>query len=213
MAIRHYQLSMRARILIAHNEHDAARDVLALMLHESRAAGWRYAEISTTVEMARAFALDGDTHAAAEILVPALVIGARCGLVRTIVDSGPELLRIIGGLREASRSRRWPSHLPDIPAAYLSSLLATAHLDAQTATIQVIDRGAGRNAIPEAPLNAREVEILRLLDRGLSNKQIARSLSVSINTVKWYLKNIYTKLGVTRRGGSVSEARRRNILT
>jgi serine/threonine-protein kinase PknK len=213
MAIRHYQLSMRAKILIAHNEHDAARDVLALMLDESRAAGWRYAEISTTVEMARAFAVAGDSHAAAEVLVPALVIGARSGLVRTIVDSGPELLRIIGDLREANRSRRWPSHLPEVPAAYLSSLLATAHLDAQTATIQVIDRGAGRNAIPEAPLNAREVDILRLLDLGLSNKQIARSLSVSINTVKWYLKNIYTKLGVTGRGGSVREARRRSILT
>jgi LuxR family maltose regulon positive regulatory protein/serine/threonine-protein kinase PknK len=81
------------------------------------------------------------------------------------------------------------------------------------ASIPVIDRTVDRNPTAEEPLNAREIDILRLLDRGLSNKQIARNLGLTINTVKWYLKNIYTKLGVARRGESVSEARRRQILT
>jgi LuxR family maltose regulon positive regulatory protein/serine/threonine-protein kinase PknK len=100
-----------------------------------------------------------------------------------------------------------------VPSDYLSKLLATAHLDAQKAAIPVIDRSTERNPFPEEPLNAREVDILRLLDRGLSNKEIARNLGLTINTVKWYLKSIYTKLGVARRGESVSEARRRRILT
>lgn len=65
----------------------------------------------------------------------------------------------------------------------------------------------------EEPLNDREISILRLLELGLPNKQIARNLGLATNTVKWHLKNVYIKLGVTSRGGSVAEARRRNILS
>lgn len=49
-------------------------------------------------------------------------------------------------------------------------------------------------------LTAREREIASLMARGLSNKQIARSLSVQDNTVKNHVHSILTKLGVHRRG-------------
>ena len=122
-------------------------------------------------------------------------------------------MKLVAELRDANRCRRWPSGLPTVPADYLSRLLATAHVDATRAAWPVIDRPATRAPTPEEPLSAREIEILRFLELGLSNKQIARNLGVTINTVKWYLKSIYTKLGVTRRGESVSEARRRQILS
>lgn len=102
--------------------------------------------------------------------------------------------------------------MPEVPAEYLSLLLTTAHNDAQKAAIPVIGRAGERSSLPEEELNGREVEILRLLERGLTNKQIARNLGVTINTVKWYLKNIYVKLGVARRLESIAEARRRQIL-
>lgn len=49
------------------------------------------------------------------------------------------------------------------------------------------------------PLSYREREILIQLSRGDSNKTIAVSLDMSINTVEKYLSNIYKKLGVTSR--------------
>ena len=52
-----------------------------------------------------------------------------------------------------------------------------------------------------------------MLDVGRSNQQIARSLTVTVNTVKWYLENIYTKLGASNRAEAVSLARRGGLLS
>jgi LuxR family maltose regulon positive regulatory protein len=48
-------------------------------------------------------------------------------------------------------------------------------------------------------LSARETEILHYMARGHSNKEIARALGISPETVKWYLKHIYDKLQVSGR--------------
>jgi DNA-binding CsgD family transcriptional regulator len=64
-------------------------------------------------------------------------------------------------------------------------------------------------ARPDAPsLSVREREVLRLLAQGLSNKELARALSVSENTVKTHLANLYAKLGVGRRTEALAIARR-----
>jgi predicted ATPase/DNA-binding CsgD family transcriptional regulator len=49
------------------------------------------------------------------------------------------------------------------------------------------------------PLTPRELEILALLAKHLTNKEIAASLSLSVNSVKWYARQIYGKLGVENR--------------
>ena len=51
-----------------------------------------------------------------------------------------------------------------------------------------------------------------MLDAGRSNPQIARDLEVTVNTVKWYLKNIYTSSAPTNRAEAVSTARRGGLL-
>jgi LuxR family maltose regulon positive regulatory protein len=57
------------------------------------------------------------------------------------------------------------------------------------------------------PLSEREQEILRALANAMSNKRIAQTLGVSPETVKWHLKNVYGKLGVTGRDEAVARAR------
>jgi predicted ATPase/DNA-binding CsgD family transcriptional regulator len=55
-------------------------------------------------------------------------------------------------------------------------------------------------------LNRREVEILRLIKEGLSNKDIAQQLFLTVETVKWYNQQIYSKLGVNSRTQAVEKA-------
>jgi ATP/maltotriose-dependent transcriptional regulator MalT len=62
-------------------------------------------------------------------------------------------------------------------------------------------------------LTAREMEILLLVARGLSNRQIASSLRLSEDTVKRHLANAYPKMGVVSRGEAVRKALFENWIT
>jgi DNA-binding NarL/FixJ family response regulator len=61
-------------------------------------------------------------------------------------------------------------------------------------------------------LSDREVEVLRLVARGASNKEAARKLFISESTVKTHLSHIFTKLGVDDRTAAVTAALDRGIL-
>jgi ATP/maltotriose-dependent transcriptional regulator MalT len=62
------------------------------------------------------------------------------------------------------------------------------------------------------PLNPHELEILRLLARGLSNSDIARERVLAVSTVRWYLKHIYQKLNVHNRTQAAERARTLKLL-
>jgi predicted ATPase/DNA-binding CsgD family transcriptional regulator len=62
------------------------------------------------------------------------------------------------------------------------------------------------------PLSERERTILRLLSDGLTNREIADRLYLSYETIKWYNKQIYGKLGVANRTHAASLARERGLL-
>jgi LuxR family maltose regulon positive regulatory protein len=61
-------------------------------------------------------------------------------------------------------------------------------------------------------LSTRECDVLKLLAQGMPNKRIAATMNVSIDTVKWHLKNIFGKLEVVDRVGAVDKARRAGII-
>lgn len=64
-----------------------------------------------------------------------------------------------------------------------------------------------------ASITERELEILRLLDKGMSDREIADLLYLAPGTVKWHNNQIYTKLGVNRRSQAVARARDLGLLT
>lgn len=77
---------------------------------------------------------------------------------------------------------------------------------------------AGAPEGPAAPtlaadmLNERELEIMRLVAAGMSNRQIAGALYLAPGTVKWYLNQVYSKLGVRSRTQAVARARELGLL-
>jgi LuxR family maltose regulon positive regulatory protein len=62
------------------------------------------------------------------------------------------------------------------------------------------------------PLSERELEVLQLIAEGLTNREIASRLFLSLNTVKAHNRNIYGKLGVRSRTRAVAGARALGIL-
>ena len=69
-----------------------------------------------------------------------------------------------------------------------------------------------RGSAEEEALSAREIEVLELVARGTSNKEIAKRLWVSETTVKSHMLHIFDKLGVTDRTAAVTAALKRGII-
>ncbi|HEX5165260.1 MAG TPA: LuxR C-terminal-related transcriptional regulator [Thermomicrobiales bacterium] len=63
------------------------------------------------------------------------------------------------------------------------------------------------------PITAREMEVLRLIAVGLTNREIANELFISVSTVKRHVTNLYGKLGVATRTKALQESRRLGLLT
>jgi DNA-binding NarL/FixJ family response regulator len=69
-----------------------------------------------------------------------------------------------------------------------------------------------RDEPPMRPLTEREIEILRLIAKGLSNNEAARVLTLSRATVRTHLEHIYEKLEVTNRVEAVTEGLRKGLI-
>ena len=65
----------------------------------------------------------------------------------------------------------------------------------------------------EENLSAREIEVLQLVAKGASNKEVGKALHISTATVKTHLIHIYNKLGVDDRTAAVTTALEKGIIT
>jgi DNA-binding NarL/FixJ family response regulator len=122
-------------------------------------------------------------------LADAIKLGADGYLLKHL--SAPEFIELLEGLKrgEAAITRK-----------------TTAFLMKQIA------QPASRHDKPVTPLSDREIEIIRLLAEGLSNRSVSERLSLSENTIKYHLKNILQKLNVQNRTEAVMYAVRNNLI-
>ncbi|WP_329267744.1 response regulator transcription factor [Streptomyces sp. NBC_01451] len=77
---------------------------------------------------------------------------------------------------------------------------------------EIVGELVGQVVSPEQELSGREIEVVRLMAEGLSNRAIAGALFLSEATVKTHLVRVYRKLRVDNRAAAVSEAVRRGVL-
>ena len=102
--------------------------------------------------------------------------------------------------------------LKDAPPAHLCEAVHTA-ARGQTALAPVVaDRLMDRLRSPRPALSGRELEILGLLAKGLSNRAISRELFISEATVKTHLVNVFDKLGVDNRTVAITTALQRGLI-
>jgi LuxR family transcriptional regulator, maltose regulon positive regulatory protein len=141
---------------------------------------------------------DGDWSGAVTDLSEALTVAAPRQYVRVFLDEGPDL----GSLLQ----RLDPERLRGSEAAPLARRLQQAMTNSATRS------GGQASPIVEEELTKREVSILKRLDSGLSNREIAEAIFVSEGTLKWHLHNVYSKLNVRNRAGAMVRARALGLL-
>jgi LuxR family maltose regulon positive regulatory protein len=197
-----------ARLDLAKGDLARAQQRLTRLMAEARRCGlmtWLARQLCVQAHLlvkqgerdqARAVALEAAEHA---------VVGGMC---RSLMDEGP----LIGELlREAARDsagdgmtvsgRMKLIDLEKLLDAFGQPLPHAAELDEIDTTVDM-----------ESGLSERELQILELVDRGLRNQELANHLFLSETTVKWHLRNIYSKLDVRNRTGAVARARQLALL-
>jgi len=119
------------------------------------------------------------------------------------VDEGPRCLLLLKRLVE-SRTLRLDSDI----TMYLQTLM-NAFQPGRIAELPALS--VASKSLVET-ISQRELQILERLAQGYSNLAVAQQLSLSANTVKWHLRQIYDKLGARNRNEAVFLARQRRLL-
>lgn len=126
-------------------------------------------------------------------------------IVLTSYDADEDIYRAV---QAGARGYLLKGTLPD---GILEEAIRTVHAGRRLIPADVADRLANRLSTPE--LTPREIAVLELVAKGLSNAEIGTALSVSAGTIKTHLKRIYPKLGVADRTAAALAAVQRGIVT
>ena len=180
-----------ARLLLAQARLDEADLVLATLAQVIQERERYGSLVSVYVLHALAKQALGYKSEALSYLEKALRLAAPRGYYRAFLDSGGAIVELL------------PLLHPVVPAMVDRLLHSIA---------AGIDQWAERTSPLVDPLSARELEVLRLVAGGLSNREAAQALFVTEDTVKKHLSHIYGKLAVKNRTQAISSAKEIGLL-
>jgi LuxR family maltose regulon positive regulatory protein len=207
-----------ARVLIAQQRLGDVLDLLAQIRQSAQEAGGTGWVIEARILEALVLQTMGEPDRALSALSQALSLAEPEGYVRTFVDEGEPMAVL---LRRAGLSGVAPHYVGQLLAAFgPSTMLRAGTGEPEGKPVEAAFRQAQDVAAREATptlafreaLTERELEILRLIDAGLSNREIAEALYISLNTVKTHTKGLYSKLNVHSRTQAINRARDLKLL-
>jgi LuxR family maltose regulon positive regulatory protein len=187
----------QARVFLARGDISRALEVLAPLREHMQAKGWLDELLKVMILLAVAYHLHGEKDKALQVLGEALAMAEEGGFIRIFIDEGAPMAQL---LSEAAAHGVAPD--------YVRKLLAVFAAEYQSEV---------NSSLPPArsliePLSQRELEILQLIARGLSNHAISERLFIALSTVKGHNRIIFDKLQVQSRTEAVARARELGLL-
>jgi len=198
-----YELLVVARWLIARDQPEKALILLDMLQKKMEEQGRIHLVIEILLLTSVANQKIGDQARVMACFDRCLVLAEPGGYVRLFLDAGTTVRTI---LRKAVKSGTCMEYTSKLLAAFDTETLnreGDLHIPKS--------QSPPFPNLPE-PLTDREIELLSLIAKGLSNQEIAQRLFISLPTVKWHASNIYRKLGVRNRTQAVVRARSLDIL-
>jgi len=192
LAQKHQLPLSQARVYLAQGETSEALSVLEPLRQQMEAKGWVDEQLKVMVLQAVALHAKGKKDKAVQMLGEALAMAEPGGFIRIFVDEGNPMAQLL--LETATRGV-----MPD----YIGKVLAAFETQKQNREIKP-DQPINQTLIE--PLSQRELEILQLLAKGLSNRKIGAQLFLALDTVKGHNRNIFYKLEVQTRTEAVVRA-------
>jgi len=145
----------------------------------------------------------GDTRRAVRQLRACLVVGRQGEFVRSFVDAGEPIRELLSAGHDVE------SHDNAVVGQYRRHLLEHFPGARRPPTSSSFPQMV---SIAEA-LGPRELEVLTLVARGQMNSQIGDELGLTVGTVKWYMQQIFAKLGARRRSEAIHRARQLGLIS
>jgi LuxR family maltose regulon positive regulatory protein len=201
--LREEEYIVLTRILIAQGRTADALELSERVMGKAVASGRNATTIQVLLIQALAYYVQGDMNQALIALERALALAEPEGAIRLFLDEGEPMAELLEAFSKQ------PS---DTGREFLDSVLHGFHASQIPAESTQIDDRIVKDSDLVEPLSQRELEVLRLLAAGLSYREIAEELYVSINTVKAHAKNIYSKLGVHGRMQAAQRARELTLI-
>jgi LuxR family maltose regulon positive regulatory protein len=197
--LREFEHITLARVLIARyrsNREDASIDGAMRLLERLLEAAEEGGRIGSVIEIlvmrALAHQAQGNISLALAALERALSLAEPEGYVRIFVDEGQPMAAL---LQEIAQHGTIPNYASQLQAIF-------ERAEDRTPVTQLLSE----------PLSERELEVLELLGTEMSGPEIARTLVVSLSTLRTHTQNIYGKLGVNRRRAAVRRAEELHLL-
>ncbi len=160
------------------------------------------------IMLVRLHALDGNPQAAQRALHEAVVAATAGRFIRSFLDEGPLVARIL--YESYGKSVHELGDGAQGEDRFVRTVLSASGFEPKAAVCDDMETcGEGLYG----RLSNKELEILDLVGRGLRNREIGTRLGLTEGTVKWYMQQIYDKLGVRRRPQAVEQARKFGILS
>ncbi len=188
------QISL-ARVTLAQGGAEKALEILTALFPESERRGRTRSLVENMVLQAVAYQAQRRLEAACGALEKALALAEPGGFVQIFVDEGQPMKKLL--LAAAARGIQ-PQYTAGLLGAYENSWAASL-------TRSVLE------GTPEK-LSARELNVLKLVAQGSSDKKIAETLFISPETVHKHLNNIFGKLGVHNRTEAAARAQQLGLL-
>jgi LuxR family maltose regulon positive regulatory protein len=181
------------RLFLARGDCDSALSLAQSLLRRAEAAKRMGRVVEILVLQALIYQQMKNADQALSALQRALALARPEKYVRTFLDEGKQMILLL----HLAKSR-------GILSEYVSKLLTG------------MGRAGEETQVPgpelTEPLSRREAEVLKLIETGFSNQEIAEQLFISIATVKRHISNIYAKLGVQNRTQAVSTGKELGLL-
>jgi LuxR family maltose regulon positive regulatory protein len=200
-----------ARLEIANPQVNA---LLARLLQAAEAQKRRGSALDILLVQALAHEAQGNRPQALAALKSAQSLAEPEGYISIFVDEGEPMRMLIADFRYSIEKQMSSSAHAQL--GYTGKLLAAfaPPVNKQSTTPALAAGASVNNPKSEMvePLSERELEVLRLVARGLSNREISERLFLAVNTVKGHNQKIFDKLQVQSRTEAVARARELGLL-
>jgi LuxR family maltose regulon positive regulatory protein len=201
LAAAHELPRSQARVHLAQGDPAAALALLGPLRLRLEARNWQDERLQVLVLQALVLREQGEKARAVSLLGEALALAEPGGYIRLFVDEGAPMARL---LAEAAAQGMMPDYVARLRAAFDAEERARLGVPDSPPTPPL------QSTIE--PLSARELEVLRLVAQGLSNREISQRLYLALSTVKGHNLQIFGKLQVQRRTEAVARARELGLL-